>query len=296
MHQRARALQILPRHGDVGVKQILERAAAHGPRLQLRQVDLAQREHAQRLEQRARRVRQRKHDHRLVGLLRIGRRLADQDEARDVLLEILDARFQNRKPEHLRGTRRCDGGRVADLLLANHLRAACRVVRRDDLDALQARQKAFALGQPLGMRVHLLDVLHRGARKRQEVVRDLQEHFGHHRQLVLEQQVVVAVNAAADRILDGQDPVRGFAGLHLDEHLVEAHARDRRGVRAESQRRRFAIRARFSLKRNPQDQLPASSCQLPVIKKATIRCADDGLGQLGVTGLKSSAAIGPASW
>ena len=143
--------------------------------------------------------------------------------------------------------RRRDRRGVLQLLVANHLRAAGRVVGRDDLDPLQARQKSFALRQPLRMRVHLLDVRELRPRKREQVVRHLQQHLGHDRQLVLEQQVVVAVDAAANRVLDRQNAVGCLAAFDGGKHLVEALARHSRRVRTESQCRRFAIRARFAL-------------------------------------------------
>jgi hypothetical protein len=38
-------------------------------------------------------------------------------------------------------------------------------------------------------------------------VRDVEHYLAHDRQVVLEQQVVVAMDAAADGVLDGQDAV-----------------------------------------------------------------------------------------
>ena len=51
---------------------------------------------------------------------------------------------------------------------------------------------------------------------------------------VLEQQIVVAVNAAADRVLDRQHAVAGRPGLDRGEDLLEAPARQqlRLGARA----------------------------------------------------------------
>ena len=66
MRQRASARQIVARRREVDVEEIFPRAARHRPRLELGQIDAAQREHAQRLEQRARLVGQREHDRRLV--------------------------------------------------------------------------------------------------------------------------------------------------------------------------------------------------------------------------------------
>ena len=54
VHERARAAQVLPADRDVDVEQVLPRPAADRARLDLGQIDVAQREDAQRLEERAR--------------------------------------------------------------------------------------------------------------------------------------------------------------------------------------------------------------------------------------------------
>ena len=67
-------------------------------------------------------------------------------------------------------------------------------------------------------------------------------------ELVIEQQVVVAVDGAADRVLERHHAVRGALLDDRFEHLVERLARQRLGLRsAEMQRGRFAVGARFSL-------------------------------------------------
>ena len=61
------------------------------------------------------------------------------------------------------------------------------------------------------------------------------------------QQVVVAMDAAADRVLDRQDPVRRPSRRHGGEHVVERLAGDEVGVVAEAERRGLAVGARLSL-------------------------------------------------
>ena len=62
--------------------------------------------------------------------------------------------------------------------------------------------------QRLRMRAHPPDLRQLGARQRREMVHHLQLGLGHDRQILLEQQVVVAVDAAADRVLDRQQAMR----------------------------------------------------------------------------------------
>ena len=73
-------------------------------------------------------------------------------------------------------------------------------------------------------------------------------------QIVFEQQVVVAVNRPADRVLERHDAVRGAFPDHRLEDFVERLTWQRFGVVAAiEQRRRFAVGARFSLIRESQD-------------------------------------------
>ena len=79
------------------VEQVFPLAVRNRPRFELRQVDAAQREHAERLEQRARLVGQREHDRRLVGRGARQRPPADDEEARGVVLVILNRRLERRR-------------------------------------------------------------------------------------------------------------------------------------------------------------------------------------------------------
>ena len=72
---------------------------------------------------------------------------------------------------------------------------------------LERAQKPLALRQRLRMRVDPPQAVERRAGQRQQVVHDRQLHLADDRQLVRQQQVVVAVDAAADRVLDRHDPV-----------------------------------------------------------------------------------------
>ena len=159
------------------------RAARDRPRFELRQVDVAQREHAQRLEQRARLVGQREHDRRLVGA-RVRQRLpADDEEARDVVVEVLD----RRRPATIRpktSPARAEAIAAASVEPArrHHLGAAGGVVGRDDLDAGQRPQKPLALRQRLRVRVDAPQPVQRRAGQRQQVVDDRQLDLADDRQ------------------------------------------------------------------------------------------------------------------
>ena len=92
VNHRARALQILARGGDIEIEQILPGPSRHGARFELGQIDVAQREHAQRLEQRAGRALQREDEARLVGWSERHALPRDRQEARDVVVVVLNRR------------------------------------------------------------------------------------------------------------------------------------------------------------------------------------------------------------
>ena len=104
---------------EVDVEQVFPRPPGHRPRLELGQIDVAQREHAQRLEQRARLVRQREDDRGLVGGA-FGERRRGRSTRNRVMLSskswIADA--SGVEAEHLAGARRGDRRRVASCPLA----------------------------------------------------------------------------------------------------------------------------------------------------------------------------------
>ena len=111
------------------------------------------------------------------------------------------------------------------------------------------------------MRVDDLDVLETRAGPRQQTVIDCQFDFSDDRQLVLDEQVVVAVDAATDGVLHRHDSARHAPFRHGGKDVVKAAARDRLGVRRKKQRRRFAISPWFSLICDAHDAAPLLACQ-----------------------------------
>src|SRR5882672_10112928 len=149
---RARTLQIFAGCRDVEIEQVLPWTSGDRPRLELRQIDVAQREHTQRLEQRARRALEREDEARLVGRAERYALTGDRQEPRDVVVVILNAAPQRLEAEERARSLGRNRRRVALLLVTHHLRAARRVVRRDGLDVLEAAQESRTLRKRLGMR------------------------------------------------------------------------------------------------------------------------------------------------
>jgi len=85
------------------------------------------------------------------------------------------------------------------------------------------------------------------ARQRKQMMDDRQLDFGHDGKLVLQEQVVIAMNAAADRILDRHDPVGRRTGVGRGEHLLETPARQQLRLGIDAASRGFAECTRFTL-------------------------------------------------
>jgi hypothetical protein len=81
-------------------------------------------------------------------------------------------------------------------------------------------------------------------------MRDLKLHFAHDGKFVLEEKVVILMDAAASRVLDWQDAVGHLAALDRGKHLFKALAGRQLRVRTEPQRGRLTVRSRLALIRN----------------------------------------------
>jgi hypothetical protein len=74
-------------------------------------------------------------------------------------------------------------------------------------------------------------------------VDDDQLGFSDDGEVVLEEQVVVDMDAAADRILDRKKPMRRPAFRHRGKYLFESIARDDLGAGPRLERRGLAVRS-----------------------------------------------------
>ena len=82
--------------------------------------------------------------------------------------------------------------------------------------------------------------------------------LGDDRQLVLQQQVVVAMDAAANRVLDRQHAVRRRTGVDGGEDFLEAMARNEVRLQVHPSGRCFAERPRLALICDLHNVSPAS--------------------------------------
>ena len=104
-----------------------------------------------------------------------------------------------------------------------------------------------------------------GARawERLQAMHDVEFHFAGDHQLVFEQQVIVAMDRAADGVLERHDTMRRSPFDNRLEHIVKALARDRLDFGSAVQERcGFAVRPGFSLISESHECSPTGSADL----------------------------------
>lgn len=82
------------------------------------------------------------------------------------------------------------------------------------------------------------------------------------RKLVLQEQVVVPVDRAADGIFDRENAVRGATAFNRRENILKCRTGEHVGRLVQSQRRRLAVRAGHSLESNPHVALPVPALRI----------------------------------
>ena len=129
----------------------------------------------------------------------------------------------------------------------------------------------------LRVRVHDRQILEARSGSDQQTVVHGELHFPDDRQLVLDEQVVVPMDASPDRVLHRQDP-SGRASLgHRREHVLKAAARHHRGLRRKPQRRRFAVGSRLPLERDTHVVAPMVVSAFAYIHERRLRGQDSNL-------------------
>src|SRR5258707_15734617 len=101
MRQGPRAGELVTRRSQVHIEKVFPRTTGNRPRFQLGQRHVPQRERTERLEEGAWLVRQREDDRGLVRDRVVKRPTTDDEEARDVVIEVLNRRGERRQPEYL---------------------------------------------------------------------------------------------------------------------------------------------------------------------------------------------------
>ena len=223
---------------DVDVEGVLPRPPPQRARLDLREVHAAGRERPQRAVEDSGRVLQGKDDR---GLARVGggsRLAGEHEETGEVLGIVLDAFQQDLSSVEARRQRGGDGGMAGGAVPEKVLHAAGGVVGRDGLDLRALGEEAPALGE--GHRMGG-DAAYRGqgrSRARDQALADAELGLAHDVESRDFQPVVVLVDRARERVLDGKQPAVGFARHHGREQGIEARAGKDLGVLAEDHERR----------------------------------------------------------
>ena len=176
-------------------------------------------------------MRQRENHTRLVGLLQRAQevsflRCRRNEEAREVVLVVLDAVFQHFQSVELCSRRVTDGCPAFALVFSNKLRCACRIFRFHSLHARMVGKKDATLLQCYGMRVDFLQSGPIIIRQTADAMFDVQLMLSHHRCPRLAQQVVVVQQRTGNGVLDSKHCYGCGIALHILKHLLERLAAD----------------------------------------------------------------------
>ena len=176
-------------------------------------------------------VGQREDDARLVGLGQRAQQVGlvgmrQHQEAREVVLVVLDVVFQHLQPVEPRSLGMADGGPPAPAALGNHLRRTGRVLGLHVLHARMLRQEPAALHQRHGVRVDFLDALPVVIGQAADAVRDVELVLTDNGRARVAQQLVVVQQRAGNGVLDGHQAHHRGVLAHALEHLLERRAAD----------------------------------------------------------------------
>eukprot|EP00962_Isochrysis_galbana_P028890 scaffold9176_cov104-Isochrysis_galbana.AAC.4 len=281
--------QALGRAGALGRPPVSRRPRSKrvrpvGSRLDLAQIDVPHREARERLEESPGLVEVGREDDGGLGRRRwprrhVARQAGQDQEPGEVVCVVLDAVVEHFQPVHARRMHRGDGGRVAQPLLLDVLGRAGRVVRRHRRD-LGVAQVVLRLGQRLRVAHRLFDVAHLDARQRQQRVAHAQRVLAEdvHAPVEPQQQVVVAVNRAAQRVLHRHRPILNLARRQRHKDILEGVEAPGVDAGDASRRERFdrrclAVGAWHALVANSGDH-PAAATEADALDLAV---ADAGL-------------------
>ena len=181
-----------------------------------------------------------------VVLGQAGGRAADRDEARLVVLHVVDALGEDGQAVPLGGLARADGRKAHVALVAHVLRSDSRVRGLDGGEAVRGNEGG-ALRQGMGMRADAPDVRHGRARNGREAVGDLFDVRAVDGQVVVEQQVIDRADRAGGRIFDRNDADIRLAVAHRLKDLLPGRDVDRLALREERAGGKLLICARDAL-------------------------------------------------
>jgi hypothetical protein len=177
----------------------------------------------------------------------------EHDEARHVPCVILDAVGEDVQALELSGARRGNGGGVAERGGRDVFGGAGGVVERLARDVeTHGVERELALRERLRVGDDAGEQLLAHAGQREEAVVDGELHLADDVEAVAEQEVVVAVDAAAEGVLDGEHGAVGDPELHGLERDLELVARDGVAARVHLGGGRLAVGVRDALVRDAQ--------------------------------------------
>ena len=210
----------------VDVELVLPFASDDRQRLDLREVDVVEREDGQHLREASLRVAEREDERGLVragGIVELrGARFVGQDqEAGEVVLVGLDAASEDFETVHLRGVGPADGGRSREVFFGDFPGASGGVVAFDDFQGRAAFEELAALHQRNGVRMNFADFVECLPGERCDDVGDAEFLLADDAGAAALQEFVVGEQASGDGVLDGGDSQQFGIFGHAGEERIE---------------------------------------------------------------------------
>ena len=144
---------------------------------------------------------------------------------------ILNGVGENRATINLGGTPARDGSGVFETLAHDVFDRSCRVVNGDLLDLRMPPEKVLTLGQSYRVRERLANLIEADSGSGDERVLNAGNPFPDNFQVVLEQQVIAAVDGPRQCIFDRDHAESGFTPGYRIENILKGFPRQQPGFR-----------------------------------------------------------------
>jgi len=207
--------------GKINIEKILPWPPVQRTGFDFVQVNIAQSESAQGTEQSARYILQREYERGFVCTQGWGLRLPQDKKPCEIFRVVLNTLLQDLHAIDPGRKFARNGRSIQQLFFLDLFHAARRVVGRNDLYVFQFGGISLALHQCLRVREDHSNRLQRGSRMPYEIMLDAQIQLADDPEPMLEQQIIILMNAAGLRVLNGNDAGIRLTGFDSLENQIE---------------------------------------------------------------------------
>src|ERR1700722_9465267 len=261
---------------EIDIEYIFPGPSAHRARLDLAQADIAQSKNAERFEQSSRRIRHLEGDRSLVdapwnrklsadadcaslpaarGFVPLHRKLANQEETREVILVVFDSGGKNLARIFSRCLFPRDTRSIRQLILDYVLHAACRVIKRNGLNLRMRAKKIAALIKSHRMRQHTPHRIQLHPRSGDHVMYDPQKEFRFAEHAAAHEKISMLGDCPGQSVFNGNNGGSG-AAFHTIEDFRGSRAGNDAATRRHAPSRFVAERTALALDGNFHGSFP----------------------------------------